>query len=175
MSRATILLAACLLGWTGISESAEPLTARVSDSCELRVRHDDVEIGSCWSLACESQETVDLGCALSAMVQAADLAVSPDRRWLAVISVGEGHPFLEVVDLQALLAGQGYKALTTINPYPGTINLERWTDTALLVTSDMPLPDLSPDGGAIDQMLPEVHTFALEPGAWAPRATRSKP
>lgn len=151
------------------------LTARVSDTCELRVRQDDVEVGSCWSVVCESQETVDLGCALSAMVQAADLSVSPDRRWLAVVSVGEGHPFLEVVDLQALLAGQGYKALTTINPYPGTINLEGWTGTALLVTSDMPLPDLSPDGGAIDQMLPAVQTFALEPESWVPRVTNAKP
>jgi hypothetical protein len=169
--RATVLLATCLLAGPGISESAESLTAKVSASCELRVRHDDVEIGSCWSAVCESQETVDFGCGLSALIQAAEISPSPDRRWLAVISVGEGHPILEVVDLQALLNGQGYKALTTVNPYPGTINLEGWADTALLVTSDMPLPDLSPDGGGIDLMLPEMKTFLLKPDLWKPEAS----
>lgn len=146
------------------------LTARVSDSCELRVRQDDVETGSCWSLLCKDRDAVDLGCGLSAMIQAVDLAASPDHRWLAVISVGEGHPFLEVVDLQSIVAGQGYKALATINPYPGTVNLEGWTDAGLRVTSDMPLADLSPNGGGIDLMLPEMKTFLLRPDAWKPEA-----
>jgi hypothetical protein len=35
----------------------------------------------------------------------------------------------------------------------------------------MPLPDLSPDGGGIDLMLPEMKTFLLKPDLWKPEAS----
>jgi hypothetical protein len=154
------------------------LTARVSAGCDLLVQDKGLESETCWSLACESRKAVDLGCDLSALHQVAALSPSPDGRWLGVVSVGEGHPFLEVVDLESLLAGRGYKALTTINPYPGTINIQGWTDSALLVTSDMPLPELplaDGDGDIAGRMLPSQQVFALELGTWKAQAIQTPP
>lgn len=154
------------------------LTARVSESCSLLVQDKGLESDTCWSLACESRNVVDLGCGLAAFHAVGALAPSPDGRWLGVISVGEGHPILEVVDLESLLAGQGYQVLTSINPYPGTINLQGWTDSALLVTSDMPLPELplaEGDSDPASRMLPSQQVFALEPGTWKVRAAQTPP
>lgn len=154
------------------------LTSRVSESCSLLVQDKGLESDTCWSLACESRNAVDLGCGLAAFHAVGALAPSPDGRWLGVVSVGEGHPILEVVDLKSLLGGQGYQVLTTINPYPGTINLQGWTDSALLVTSDMPLPELplaEGDSDPASRMLPSQQVFALEPGTWKVQAAQTPP
>ena len=154
------------------------LTARVSESCSLLVQDKGLESDTCWSLACESRNTIDLGCGLSALHAVGALSPSPDGRWLGVVTVGEGHPILEVVDLKSLLAGQGYQVLTSINPYPGTINLQGWKDSALLITSDMPLPELplaEGDSDPASRVLPSQQVFALEPGTWKVQAVPTPP
>ena len=176
-----VLAFAALSSRAAASENAPVdglLTSRVSESCSLLVQDKGLESDTCWSLACESRNVVDLGCGLAAFHAVGALAPSPDGRWLGVVSVGEGHPILEVVDLKSLLAGQGYQVLTSINPYPGTINLQGWTDSALLVTSDMPLTELPLAEGESDpasRMLPSQQVFAIEPGTWKVQATQTPP
>ncbi len=145
------------------------LSAPVSERCDLRI--DSREASEwCWSLVCGSEGGVDLGSGLAALLQVSDLAPSPDRRWLAVLSVGEGHPILEVVDLQTLLTTHEYQVEVTINPYPGTINIAGWRDSMLLVTSDMPLRDLPIGEGDIERrMLPAQTLFSLDAETWTVR------
>lgn len=77
-----------------------------------------------------------------------ELSVSPDDKMLAVISVGEGHPCLDVFELKAILTpGDGdedmlVKPLRTIDPYPGGIMIVGWRKGELDVVSDVPLDRL---------------------------------
>ncbi|HWQ10381.1 MAG TPA: hypothetical protein VN436_14775, partial [Holophaga sp.] len=60
----------------------------------------------------------------------------------AVVSVGEGHPVLDVLDLARVLAGtHGDHSLLTLDPYPGFIELAGWRGGCLRVRSDRPLAD----------------------------------
>lgn len=106
-----------------------------------------------------------------ALLMVDSLAVSPDGRYIAVISVGEGHPVLDVLDLaRALGSSHGDRALATINPYPGWIAVDAWRDGALLVSSDRPLPECCDLSGAFsgEEMLDPPQSFLLDPStsAW---------
>ena len=76
------------------------------------------------------------------------LSVSPDDKMLAVVTVGEGHPYLEVFDLTAILSTRdgdtdiSVTPLQAIDPYPGGIIVLGWKGEELLVSSDMPLHQL---------------------------------
>jgi hypothetical protein len=145
----------------------DPLTARVSKTCKLRVHRAAPSLGSCWFLACKGKKRVDLGCGLTAMSEVSEVSVSPDHRWLGVVSIGEGHPILEIVDLAKWLSSHEYRALKSINPFPGTINLAGWSGTALLVSSDMPLPQLPmANGDPETYMLSPPQIFSIEFHTW---------
>lgn len=75
------------------------------------------------------------------------LAVSPDEKWLAILSVGEGHPQLSVVSLPQVISGKAKKELALIDPYPGYVKLEGWRGQKVLVESDVPL-DLKRENNA---------------------------
>ncbi len=147
-------------------DSVRTMTERLSDHCELVVRvGEDGE--SCWSDVCASEKSVQLGCDLSAMRQVVTVSASPDRKWLAVLSVGEGHPMLEVVALDALTEQHDYRVMTTINPYPGTIGLTDWQDGELRIVSDMPLHELPiTDGDPMARMGSTDDVYALDPASW---------
>ncbi|HZM28008.1 MAG TPA: hypothetical protein VFB89_11660 [Gemmatimonadales bacterium] len=100
------------------------------------------------------------------MYEVEELVVSPDKKWLAVVSVGEGHPALEVVDAQTLLLQRKYIPVHAIDPYPGTVSVTKWEGDSLLVTSDMPL-HLS-EGSRLDPelMVLEQQEFRLFVGSW---------
>ena len=186
--RTIVLLAALSLVFLPLPVAAEnadgdrePLTAVVSDRCEVRVQAGDPESGACWFLACVAEDAVELGCSIAAMNEVADLSVSPDRRWLAVISVGEGHPILEVIDLQVLASAHEYRALASVNPYPGTVNLAGWTAHSLRVSSEMPLSELPVADAAIEDFMsssPQVYELDLDTwkiDAVRPTAGEDKP
>jgi hypothetical protein len=157
------------LAATASDEAPEspPLVERVSPKCQISVRNRSDFGGACWFLACDSKKARKLGCELAAMSVVGAVSASPDRRWLAVVSAGEGHPFLEIVDLRRLAGGRGYRAALTINPYPGTINPVRWTNDALLVESDMPLPEMPiPVEDAVSRMTDPPRTFRIQVGTW---------
>lgn len=168
-ARIVAVLAAAMATVAGAHESDDSLrtmTERLSDHCELVVRvGEDSE--SCWSQVCASTAQRDLGCDLSAMRQVVTVSASPDRKWLAVLSVGEGHPMLEVVALDALLEQREYRVMTTINPYPGTIGISGWRDGELRVTSDMPLPELPlTEGDPAARMGASDDAYALDLSTW---------
>ncbi|TAN49474.1 MAG: hypothetical protein EPN21_11680 [Methylococcaceae bacterium] len=126
----------------------EVVKARISPRCtvEADVRRDERE--ACWRLVCGSGRPARLGCDLTAMHQIVSLSASPDRRHLAVISVGEGHPILELVDLPVLLKQHRYSALCTVNPFPGTLDAGGWSASGVLIDSDVPLNVESPEARA---------------------------
>ena len=101
------------------------------------------------------------------MRQVSDVSISPDRKWAAVVSVGEGHPMLEVIELERLLAKREFAAMTTINPFPGTIHVQGWSDSALLVTSDVPLPEMPIADASIYDRIGNGHeTYAVDLSSW---------
>jgi len=65
-----------------------------------------------------------------------DFQISPAQSSLAIVSVGEGHPILDVVDLKYLLEQKEVKLLLSINPYPGFIHIEKWQKEQLIVVTD---------------------------------------
>ena len=76
------------------------------------------------------------------------VSISPDDKILAVISVGEGHPYLEVFDLNGILTTRDsendlpVKPLLAIDPYPGNVWVEGWEKDKIVLSSDMPLDRL---------------------------------
>jgi len=68
-----------------------------------------------------------------------DISVSDDFLYLAVFFVAEGHPWIEIYDLQALINSGDKKLLAELNPYPGVINMVGWEGKKLLVESDVNL------------------------------------
>jgi len=171
MKNSALLLGALLLAAPGLHAAEAPLEVDLSKACKLVVTPLDLSVdpptGSCWSFACESGKAVNLGCGLTELMQVAELRPSSDRNWLAVISVGEGHPILEIVDLAKLWKAHEYQAVKTVNPYPGTINLVGWTDRYVIVSSDMALDELPiKNGEPIDHMLPSQRLFRIEIDGW---------
>ena len=80
--------------------------------------------------------------------QIAELSISPDDKYLAVISRGELHPVLQIFGLPDLLSSMSASSrqlgasIATIDPYPGEIGLTGWRGSKLGVTSNMPLDKL---------------------------------
>jgi hypothetical protein len=77
-----------------------------------------------------------LGSNHAAMSVVRQLAPSPDGTWLAVLSTGEGHPFIEVVDLPRLIADGSYTVAYSISTHPnGVVWINRWEGDCLIVDS----------------------------------------
>jgi hypothetical protein len=167
-----------LMGRSPSANAAEDdsriVTAAASATCELLVHNGGYFADTCWFITCESDDPIDLGCGLTQMHEVTDLTPTSDHRWLAVISVGEGHPILEVVDLELLLASHRYHVVAEFNPYPGSIGIIRWTKGALLVNSDIMLPEISTwADGREDLLLDSPGTFSITIGTWQVRELRA--
>jgi len=74
---------------------------------------------------------------------------SPDDKYLAVVSVGEGHPVLEIFPLDQVLNPRDdeedyfVEPLLAIDPFPGWVWIAGWqAPTVLRISSDMPLQRL---------------------------------
>ncbi len=80
---------------------------------------------------------IRIGSISTVLMLIADINASPDGKFLAVISVGEGHPILEVVNLPLLLQEKQYNVLYEIDPYPGVIEIRTWEGGWLHVGSDV--------------------------------------
>jgi hypothetical protein len=70
--------------------------------------------------------------------------LSPDEVYLAVVSVGEGHPILDICEMESIISaienGNHEVESFNINPYPGGISIVKWADDQhLLLYSDMDL------------------------------------
>ncbi len=103
-----------------------------------------------------------LGTNLSSLIEVVHLLSSPDGKYLAVLSVGEGHPILEVVNLEKLRTEYVYQVLHEINPYPGVINIDHWEGSTLILESDIPLHLKKEDRETNpDPLLPSPQLFLL--------------
>jgi hypothetical protein len=128
---------------------------------------DDYALGAQWFLRGSDGRVRELGEGLAAMHEVYRLLPSPDGALLAVVSAGEGHPVLEVVGLRALQARGAFEALHTVDPYPGGIDVVRWSDDGLVVTSDIALTYRGADGRVDPSLLlAEREEFRLVPGSW---------
>lgn len=67
------------------------------------------------------------------------LLVSPDKRYLACLSVGEGHPEVAVFSLPDVLKERSPRALRRVDPWPGTVKMAGWRGARLVLRSDRPL------------------------------------
>ena len=136
MNRCILSGIACLLA--SMTASAAVLRSPLPGGCTLEadVRRD--ERPACLRLRCDRQSMQTLVCDATALHQIDQVIPSADGHWLAVLSVGEGHPWLEIVDLPALRRGE-YRAPCSLNPYPGVLSLDAWLDDALRIGSDVDL------------------------------------
>lgn len=158
-------LVCCLL--TTVASAGSPLRTPLPGGCTLEtdVRRD--ERSACLRLRCDGQATQTLACDVTALHQIDQVIPSADGRWLGVLSVGEGHPWLEIVDLPALRRGE-YRAGCSINPYPGVLSLDAWLGGGLRIGSDVDLrlaPEQRADsaGGEFVWLL-RAEGCGLEPG-----------
>jgi hypothetical protein len=87
----------------------------------------------------KSSENYKLTCDSTSFSGVYNIEVSKDSKYLAVYKVGEGHPWIEIYDLQKLIGQQKQVLLSDINPYPGNIELIGWEGDKLLVRSDIDL------------------------------------
>lgn len=129
-------VACCLL--TSLASAGSLLRTPLPGGCTLEadVRRDAQP--ACLRLSCNRRSAQTLVCDATALHQIDQVIPSADGRWLAVLSVGEGHPWLEIVDLPALRRGD-YRAACSINPYPGVMSLDAWLGGALRIGSDVDL------------------------------------
>jgi hypothetical protein len=130
-------------------DSAKVLSAKLPDGCTVEVDVRSDETPACWRLQCTDAEPRRLGCDVTELHQVAEIKASPDGRWLALISVGEGHPILEIADLREWRKLDRYQSPCSVNPYPGTISMGDWQAGQLRIESDLDLTvtqdDRSPD------------------------------
>jgi len=66
-----------------------------------------------------------------------DIKVSENQKYLAIFKVGEGHPWIEIYDLQKLITQKVQDFICDVNPYPGNINMIGWQNNLLIIESDM--------------------------------------
>jgi hypothetical protein len=143
----------------------------IGDNQILCVINTDDEKGAYWFILNGGYYNSHvLGTGLSAFHLVSQILASPDKKYLAVLSVGEGHPEIEVVNLRELKENKKYKILHEINPYPGGVTMENWEEDKLIINCDVPLTLRKKDG--IDSNLIRVDAcllmeksekFALDP------------
>lgn len=65
---------------------------------------------------------------------------SPDKKYVAVFKVAEGHPWIEIYDLQKLINTSELVLITYLQPYPGSIDIVGWQNgEKLIIDSDINL------------------------------------
>ncbi|WP_127347135.1 hypothetical protein [Pseudidiomarina mangrovi] len=148
LTRCVVLCAALWLVISGSSHATnqgyDVITAKVGDSAELLVIN-LADRSSHWYVVGGDGGNRMLGSDLAGFQFIAELAANSDYQYLAVISVGEGHPLLEIIDLRLLLEQGVYQALHELNPYPGDFELQGWQGHTLEFASTA---ELDYDGSA---------------------------
>lgn len=119
--------------------------------------------GPWWFLPANETEWKSLKIA-NAMSHLQNVSISPNRKYLALVTRGEGHPILKVFTLEDLLAGEVIE-MAVIDPYPGDLTIAGWQNHKLHLRSIMALDDLNEDGRVREPgtMLDEPVSFFLNP------------
>lgn len=127
--------------------------------CVINTHSED---GARWFLLQGRHHNSEIGSNLSALHDVYQLMASPNYKYLAILSAGEGHPLIEIIELQTLRDQKKYTILHEIDPYPGTVWISAWENQRLIVESDVPLTLRKKDGRVDPNLLmPEVRRFAL--------------
>jgi len=129
--------------------------------CVINTGYDE---GAYWFLLEGMNKNREIGKGLSRLAEVNQLMASPDGKYLAVCSVGEGHPMIEIIDLNTLCTEGKFNTLQFIDPYPGTASIGKWNGSKLVLLSDMPLTRRNPEDGRVPdgETLHAVKTFCLD-------------
>ncbi|MBN2695591.1 hypothetical protein JXR93_13095 [bacterium] len=69
--------------------------------------------------------------------------ISPDERYMLTLSVGEGHPILEIFEIEMFFNFEGNEELIdpifSLNPYPLWANFEEWKGDNIILSSEIDL------------------------------------
>lgn len=69
-----------------------------------------------------------------------ELQASTQSTYTAFLTVGEGHPWIEIVQTQSLIDSHRFEPFAEIQPYPGNVSIIKWLDDKrLLIESDIDL------------------------------------
>ena len=139
------------------------LLQSIGDEELLCVINTEDETGAHWFILKDMGRSREIGSNLSCLHLVDHILPSPDNRYLAVLSVGEGHPMAEVIDLEKLRLQSKYVVVQEIDPYPGTVSIERWDGAYLIVNSNVPLTQRR-ENGRVDRelILPKDEAFSLD-------------
>jgi hypothetical protein len=169
MSKFILIL--LLIASVGYSQDITPETLKdkgvfilsIGNDETLCVINTDYEKGAYWFVIKGAYGNRAIGNNLSQLAEVHQLLLSPDGKYLAVLSVGEGHPVIEVIDMQKLRDKYEYTTLHVLDPYPGVMSIDRWEGSKLLIDSNVPL-NLRKEDGRVDPdlLLPESKKFALD-------------
>lgn len=106
------------------------------------------------------------------MYQVEKLKSSADKKFLAVLSVGEGHPEIGIFKLEEVLADKDAKVVFGIDPYPGIVDLVEWQGDVLHIISTIFLTEKSEEYGRVpdalslfspESFLLDIRTGNIEP------------
>lgn len=91
--------------------------------------------------------------------------ISPQDEYMAVLSEGEGHPLVEIFEIEKILMRRDdledemISPILTVDPYPGTIWIKGWKHgTQLILDSDMPLTRLNKKKRRVPLQDPELES-----------------
>lgn len=158
--RKSLVQTILVLGLPGLADvamaNATVIDVPLPSGCTLAVDVVRDETPACWRLACPGKPVRELACDVTAMHQVVSVTLGEADTTLAVMSVGEGHPILELVPLAPLVDAGIYDAACTINPYPGTFG-------AVSPVSDGWLLQTSID---LIENQPQPRVASIEGGPW---------
>jgi hypothetical protein len=99
------------------------------------------------------------------------LKASNDNKYLAILSVGEGHPVIDIFLVSDVLSDLKPSFSYSLDPYPGDVTIVEWNAHALHVKSDILLTHRINDGrvpGALMLFSPESFMLDVETGKIEP-------
>jgi hypothetical protein len=117
-----------------------------------------------WYLFETRSNYIYLGDNYSSFSNVDQIKVSKNNKYLAILSSGEGHPALDVIDLKSLIGLRKSKILFAIDPFPGyMIDIINWVDERLIVESDALLTHIDKESGRVPECLlfKNAERFAL--------------
>ncbi len=129
-----------------------------ADICAINIREDSAN----WFKINHDEMYHDKLEPPQSMSYVSDVKVSPSEQFLAILSVGEGHPILDIISVKALLNNQE-EPLFSLNPYPGWISAENWQGEKLIITSDRLLSENNQDLYQGEKFLLDAKSFKISP------------
>jgi len=81
------------------------------------------------------------------------MSVSDSGKYLAIVHVGEGHPYLLIYDIKKAAQAEDSMIVYAFNPYPGYVELKGWSQDDVIIETDNPSGKLVEDNGLLKDAL----------------------